>query len=171
MNRLSLRSLTSTALVLSLALGAAGFASLTSASAAAQAAARARPRGDVSGVEVTLEGGLTARRGGSLRWLVTTYEVTGTHTLRLAPGAQVRLSSSLQGADDVEVVADARGRALIELPIPTDAPSGVGVVVEVRTANNVQRRFEVGISIEEGRTLGVGLLPRQAAPGDTVYAC
>jgi hypothetical protein len=170
MNRLSLRSLTSTALVLSLALGAAGFASLTSASAAAQAAARARPRGDVSGVEVTLEGGLTARRGGSLRWLVTTYEVTGTHTLRLAPGAQVRLSSSLQGADDVEVVADARGRALIELPIPTDAPSGVGVVVEVRTANNVQRRFEVGISIEEGRTLGVGLLPRQAAPGDTVYA-
>ena len=90
MNRLSLRSLTSTALVLSLALGVAGFASLTAASAAAQAAARARPRGDVTGVEVTLEGGLTARRGGSLRWLVTAYEVTGTHTLRLAPGAHAR---------------------------------------------------------------------------------
>ena len=83
-------------------------------------------------MEVTLEGGLTARRGGSLRWLITTYEVTGTHALRLAPGAQVRLSSSLQGAEDVEVVADARGRALIELPIPLDAPAGVGVVVEVR---------------------------------------
>lgn len=170
MNRLSLRSLTSTALVLSLALGAAGFASLTAASVAAQATARARPRGEVTGVEVTLEGGLTARRGGTLRWLMTTYEVTGTHTLRLAPGAQIRLSSSLQGADDVEAVSDARGRALIELPIPADAPGGVGVVVEVRTANNVQRRFEVGISVEETRRLTVGLVPQQAAPGDTVFA-
>jgi len=170
MNRSSKRSLPSTALVLSLCLGAAGLAALTPASSLAQATARVRPRGDVTGVEVTLEGGLTARRGGSLRWLITTYEVTGTHALRLAPGAQVRLSSSLQGAEDVEVVADARGRALIELPIPLDAPAGVGVVVEVRTANQVQRRFEVGIGIEETRGLNVGLIPRNAAPGDTVHA-
>ncbi|MBK6812583.1 MAG: hypothetical protein IPG81_27600 [Sandaracinaceae bacterium] len=41
-------------------------------------------------MEVTLEGGLHgAPRRSSLRWLVTTYEVTGTHTLRPAPGAQV----------------------------------------------------------------------------------
>lgn len=137
---------------------------------AAAQAARARPRGEVTGIEVTLEGGLHARRGGRLRWLVTTYEVTGTHTLRLAPGATIRLSSSLQGADDVEAVSDERGRALLELPIPDDAPGAVGVVVEVRTSNNVQRRFEVAVSVQETRALDVGLVPAQVGPGETVYA-
>ncbi|MCB9629617.1 MAG: hypothetical protein H6725_19795 [Sandaracinaceae bacterium] len=156
-------------LALALALTAAAPVSLGVSGAAAQAA-RARPRGEVTGVEITLEGGLEARRGGPLRWLITTYEVTGTHTLRLAPGAQIRLSSSLQGAADVEAVSDARGRAILQLPIPDDAPGAVGVVVEVRTANNVQRRFEVSISVRETRALDVGLIPAQAAPGETVFA-
>ena len=43
-------------------------------------------------------------------------------------------------------------------------------MVEVRTASNVQRRFEVGISVEDTRRLSVGLVPQQAAPGDTVFA-
>jgi hypothetical protein len=58
------------------------------APAHAQVAGR-RPvaAGDVTGVELQLEGSLSVERGGTLRWSVVAYEVVGLDTLRPAPGA------------------------------------------------------------------------------------
>ncbi len=152
-----------------LALSLALVASATPSSVSAQAT-HARPTGEVTGVEMTLEGALSARRGGALRWLITAYEVTGTHTLRVAGGATVRLTTSLQGADDVEVTTDARGRALLTLPVPADAPGAIGVVIEVRTPHSVQRRFEVAVDVAESRALSLQVPAVEREPGDTVHA-
>jgi hypothetical protein len=129
------------------------------APAHAQVAGR-RPvaAGDVTGVELQLEGSLSVERGGTLRWSVVAYEVVGLDTLRPAPGAEIRLATSLRRrADDdgapLTVTADARGRAVIELPIPNDAPDSIGATLDLRARRGVQRRFELRVNVREPRTL------------------
>lgn len=146
-----------------------------SAETHAQTAARARPTGGAQGLDLQIEGALQATRGGELRWLVTTYEVVGMSTLRLAPNTEVQLTTALDPtAEPLTVTSDARGRALIVLPIPADAPDSFGVVLRaLRSAaggTGVQRRFEFTVTTSAARSLFVGALRQVATAGGLLHA-
>jgi hypothetical protein len=133
---------------------------LTSASSAAAqtSARRAVSAGEVRGLELGLEGALSATRGDPLRWLLAVHEVVGLSDLRPAANARVRAVTSFAPATPTEITADAFGRATLELPVPLDAPARFGVVVEVfSAANRVQRRFELSVSTRDPRVLSLQL--------------
>lgn len=119
--------------------------------ASAQGARARVARGGVTGVEMSLEGGLTAPRGGTLRWIVTAYEVVGLSDLRPADGATLHVATSLdqQTADAVEVRTDAFGRAFVQLAIPADAPDSFSAVLRLVHANGIQRRYDLTVSVRE----------------------
>lgn len=134
---------------------------LVLAASAPAAAQGARPRvsaAGVTGLELALEGDLSAPRGGVLRWLVTGYEVVGLSELRPAPGVRVHATSSLRPTEDAALVrADAGGRALVEVPVPVDAPSSFRVVLRLVTEAGVQRRFELPVQAVAGDALELHL--------------
>jgi hypothetical protein len=140
---------------------------LAHAPLAAAQGARARVRaGDVTGLEMGLEGALSAPRGGTLRWLVTTYEVLGLAELRPAADVRIHVSTSVQQAEDATVVrSDANGRAMLELPVPADAPSSFRVVLRLVNAAGVQRRFELSVQTTVGEALEVYFAEPVLAPG------
>ncbi|MEZ4251513.1 MAG: hypothetical protein R3B99_25145 [Polyangiales bacterium] len=146
-------------------------ASTLASTASAQVAGR-RPvaAGDVSGVELQLEGSLSVERGSTLRWAVVAYEVVGLDRLRPAPGAEIRLATSLRRRSDDDagplvVTADARGRAVIELPIPNDAPDSIGATLDVHARRGVTRRFELRVQTREPRQLVLFGAENAPAPG------
>ena len=74
-------------------------------------------------------------RGDTLRWLTTVYEVVGLSDLRLAPRAEIQVTTQLDPTAPPAVFhVDAHGRAAVDLPIPADAPESFGVVIRVRTS-------------------------------------
>ncbi|MCB9600275.1 MAG: hypothetical protein H6724_12135 [Sandaracinus sp.] len=146
-------------------------ASTLASTASAQVAGR-RPvaAGDVTGVELQLEGSLSVERGSTLRWAVVAYEVVGLDRLRPAPGAEIRLATSLRRRSDDDVgplvvTADARGRAVIELPIPNDAPDSIGATLDVHARRGVTRRFELRVQTREPRQLVLFGAENAPAPG------
>ncbi|MCA9616661.1 MAG: hypothetical protein KC586_28075, partial [Myxococcales bacterium] len=148
------------------------FAASTLASTASAQVAGRRPvaAGDVSGVELQLEGSLSVERGSTLRWAVVAYEVVGLDRLRPAPGAEIRLATSLRRRSDDDagplvVTADARGRAVIELPIPNDAPDSIGATLDVHARRGVTRRFELRVQTREPRQLVLFGAENAPAPG------
>ena len=144
-------------------------AASTPSSAAAQSA-RSRPRrGDVVGVEMSIEGGLTAERGGTLRWILTAYEVIGLTELRPASGARIHLATSLEQTEDAaEVTTDAFGRALIELAVPDDAPDSFHAVLRLVHENGIQRRYELNVAVHTAMQIELYLARAQVRPGDAV---
>ncbi|MBX7194248.1 MAG: hypothetical protein K1X94_19490 [Sandaracinaceae bacterium] len=127
-------------------------------------AASARPTGTVRGLDLQLEGSLTGVRGRDLRWLVTAYEVLGMSTLRLAPDAEIQLTTSLDPTAEPRVSrTDAHGRTLIALPLPADAPESFTVVLRA-SRGSVQRRFELTVHTTSARELAVRPLRTQVAP-------
>ena len=138
--------------------------------AEAQTAGRARVRGEVSGLELALDGGLTAARGGTLRFTATLYEVLGLSELRLPRSARIEVTSSIDPtARPLSVNADAHGRVLVELPVPEDAPDVFGIVLRA-VSGAVQRRFELSIGTYEPRQLDVAILRAAIPPGGRVPA-
>jgi hypothetical protein len=138
--------------------------------AEAQTAGRARVRGEVQGLELALDGGLSAPRGGILRFNATLYEVLGLSNLRLARNARIEVTSSLDPtAAALDLHADASGRVNIEIPVPDDAPGSFGLVLRAISAasGGVQRRFELSISTFDRRSLVVQI-PRLGIAGDRV---
>lgn len=136
-------------LALTLALALASFAS----HASAQAAGHVALRGEVHGVELSLEGGMTATRGGTLRWLTTVYEVVGLSDLRLAPHAEIQVTTQLDPtAAPLVFHVDGHARAAVDLPVPADAPASFGVVIRV-VSGPAQRRFELTVSTQDPREL------------------
>lgn len=128
---------------------------LVPATASAQNARARINRGGVTGVEMSIEGGLTATRGGRLRWIVTAYEVVGLSDLRPAASAAIHVSTSLdqQTADAIEIQTDALGRAVLELPIPDDAPDSFAAVLRLVHANGIQRRYDLNVSVRAASVL------------------
>lgn len=138
-------------LCFSLVLGA--LASLVATQASAQAAGHVALRGEVHGVELSLEGGMTATRGGTLRWLTTVYEVVGLSDLRLAPHAEIQVTTQLDPTAAPTVFhVDAHARAAVDVPIPADAPASFGVVIRV-LSGPAQRRFELTVQTQDPRDL------------------
>lgn len=127
--------------------------------------------GDVTGLELGLEGAQHAYRGGSVRWLLVAHEVVGLSDLRPAEGTRVRVLTSLNPtAPAMEVTTDAYGRATVELAIPEDAPEYIGVVLEAVGRSGVQRRFELGFTTKERRSVDVRIVEQTIAPGARAHA-
>ena len=124
----------------------------------------ARPTGAVRGLDLQIEGSLEGVRGRELRWLVTAYEVLGMSTLRLAPDAELQLTTALDpSAEPIVVRTDAHGRALVALSVPVDAPESFQVVLRA-SRGSVQRRFELGVRTRTGREILVAPLRERPAP-------
>jgi len=146
-----------------LALSVLALCLLAPALASAQGAT-ARPTGAVRGLDLQLEGSLEGLRGTELRWLVTAYEVVGMSTLRLAPDAEVQLTTALDPTAEPQVTrTDAHGRALVALAIPADAPDSFQVVLRA-SRGSVQRRFELTVRTRSARELLVAPLRDTVAP-------
>jgi len=113
-------------------------------------------RGDVTGVEMGLEGSLVATRGQPLRWLLATYEVVGLRDLRPAPGAQIRVLTSFSPRDAAaEATADELGRATVEIAVPDDVADSFRAVIELTARVGVTRRFELDVSVRSARVLSL----------------
>lgn len=120
-------------------------ASVASSPAAAQSARRTIRAGEVTGLELGLEGATVGVRGHTLTWLVTAYEVVGLDQLRPAAGARVRVATSLEGVDSLALTTDRRGRAIARIPIPGDAPGSFGVSLRIHSPRGVQRTFRLPV--------------------------
>jgi len=147
-----------------------GLTPLAASPSDAQSAALSPVRaGAVTGVEMQIEGAMSAPRGGSLSFALTAYDVLGLSELRPSPHATIRALSSLTPAEAAaEVEADANGRALIEIPIPDDAPSQFSVMLEMRSRARALRRFELAIQVTSAQRLSLRAAPNQARPGSRI---
>ncbi|MCB9595734.1 MAG: hypothetical protein H6719_23635 [Sandaracinaceae bacterium] len=145
---------------------------LVPALASAQNARVRVSRGGVTGVEMSLEGGLTAPRGGTLRWIVTAYEVVGLSELRPAQDATLHVATSLESETDdaFEVHTDAFGRALVDLAVPADAPGSFTTVLRLVHANGVQRRYDLNVSVRESAQIELHTARTSVPIGGTVRA-
>ena len=130
------------------------------ASPSADAQRRPVRRGEVSGVEASIEGPLDVARGGTLRWLVSAYEVVGLDELRPAGLAMLTLTSALPESEPLEVRANEFGQAMLELPVPEDAPDRFGATLTVRAPRGVSRRFDVMVQVGSGATIELYAPPR-----------
>ncbi|MEQ8892781.1 MAG: hypothetical protein RID93_34350, partial [Sandaracinaceae bacterium] len=100
-------------------------ASASSSDAHAQETRRRVPRGEVTGLEMGIDGSLEAIPGGTLRWFVDLYEVVGRRDLRPAPNVALTVTGSFApGEPLLEIRTDAQGRARLEVPIPVDRDEG-----------------------------------------------
>lgn len=140
---------------------------LAPSTGSAQSAGHVALRGEVHGVELALEGGLHAPRGTTLRWLATAYEVVGLSELRLAPHAEIQVTTALDPtAAPLVFHVDPHARVQIDLPIPDDAPEVFGVVIRV-VSGSAQRRFELSIYTSDPRDLRLWLA-RDGVPRDGI---
>ncbi|MEM9190154.1 MAG: hypothetical protein AAGF12_13300 [Myxococcota bacterium] len=138
---------------------------VTSVAAGQSATRRPVRRGDVTGVELGIDGLSSVTRGGVLRWGVTAYEVVGVRDLRIAPGAEIKLFTSIDPATPAaEETADAFGRATLTFSVPEDAPDRFMTVIELRAPVGASRRFEVPVQVTEPTTVRLGPL-RPPHPG------
>ncbi|MGE0790817.1 MAG: hypothetical protein AB7S26_34400 [Sandaracinaceae bacterium] len=128
--------------VLAAALGSAPHAS------AQTATRRVVPSGDVSGLEMGIEGSLSGVPGGRVRWFVTTYEVIRHRDLRLAPNTRLVVTSSLsRSAPLAELTTDARGRAELELALPEEPAQAPSIRIEATSSHGVRRVFSVTLEL------------------------
>lgn len=144
---------------------------LAALSADAQTTGRraVRRQSGVTGVELGLEGSLQVARGGQLRWLVTAYEVVGLQQIRPALEATVSLTTSLDPAEvAAEATTDQYGRAVLEMAVPEDAPSSFRAVLRLRSASEIQRRFELTVTVDDPRELQLHAARQQVRPGGIV---
>lgn len=142
--------------------------SVTSA-AHAQETRRRVPRGEVTGLEMGIDGALTATPGAALEWFVSVYEVVQRRDLR--PAANVTLTatgSHAPGAPLTTVRTDASGRAHLVIPIPADLEHGFHLQVKAESPRRVERTFDVDIALAP-RWRVEALVDRESiAPGGEV---
>ncbi|MCZ7686323.1 MAG: hypothetical protein M5U28_49180 [Sandaracinaceae bacterium] len=141
-------------------------------SASAQTYARRRvPQGEVTGLEMGIEGGLAIVPGGRLRWYVTLYEVVRRRDLRVSAGSVVRATASFAREEPVsEVTTDADGRAVVEFAIPEDLETAPHLMLEATSPRNVRRVFEVDLELEPRHAVELFVDRDVVPPGATVVA-
>ena len=105
--------------------------------------------GEVTGLEMGIEGTLGAVPGGRVRWYLTLHEVIRRRDLRVSPGSVIRATATYSpGAPVAEVTTDAAGRAALELVIPEDLESAPHLMLEAISPRGVRRVFEVTLELE-----------------------
>ena len=138
----------------------------------AQTFARRRvAAGEVTGLEMGIEGSLRAIPGGEVRWFVSLYEVLRRRDLQLSPGSTLRVTASFaRGEPIATVTTDARGRAEITMPIPADVEGAANVRVEATSPRHVRRVFTVQLEVAPRQRIDLFVDRASVVPGATVAA-
>ncbi len=148
-------------------LGLALFAlALPSLSHAQTVTRRDVPKGDVTGLEMAVEGSMNATPGGQLRWFVTVYEIVKGRELRPASGVDLRVLASFHPQDPVvSVKTDARGRASLQFAVPKTLEDDFALVVEARSPKGVKRNFDVQVNLAQRYRTELFVERRNLPPG------
>jgi hypothetical protein len=135
---------------------------VTAGAARAQVAMhREVPRGEVTGLEMGIDGSLRVMPGVPVRWWVTLYEVLRHRDLRVAAGCQIRaLSSSAPEAPVATATTDAMGRAALVLALGEELDAAPHLLVQATCPRGVRRTFDVDLALEPRASLG--LVPDRA---------
>jgi hypothetical protein len=138
--------------------------------ALAQGTTRLRlDRGDVSGLEMSIEGVTDVAPGSTFRLLFTLYEVVGQRDLRSAAGASLRVLASFRRDRPVaEVETDAFGRAQVAVEVPADQERDIDVVIEAVSASRIRRRFQLEVNTLAPRRIALVAPREEVAPGELV---
>jgi len=144
----------------------------SAADASAQTFARRLvPRGEVTGLEMGIEGSLTAIRGDRVRWYVTLYEVLRRRDLRPSPGSTLEVTASFSPGEPVTTVqTDSRGRAALEIPIPDELDGAADIRVIATSPRNVRRVFSVSLELAQRHDVSLFVDRDDPAAGSTVAA-
>jgi hypothetical protein len=155
-----------------LVLGALASGALDPRVASAQVAMhREVPRGEVTGLEMGIEGSLRATPGLPVRWWVTLYEVLRHRDLRPASGCSVRAMASTSRSEPIaSVVTGGDGRAALALPMPDDLTISPHLVLEATCPRGVRRLFDVDLHLEARERLALVLDRAQIPPGGRALA-
>ncbi|MFO0684781.1 MAG: hypothetical protein U0234_22180 [Sandaracinus sp.] len=150
------------ALVLTACLGATHVSAQT-------AARRLVAAGEVTGLEMSIDGALHAPPGGTLRWLVTTYEVLRRRDLRVAGGIELTVTASYSDGPALFTTrSDAQGHALIELTLPSDLEGAPQIAVEAISPRGVRRVFDAPLEVDPIETIALVADREVVPPGGSV---
>lgn len=142
---------------------------LLPASAEAQrVTTRPMPQGEVTGLELALDGATSVHRGCSLRWFLTLYEVVGHDSLR--PARNARLSITVSDRPDAVVAdlrTDGRGRAEVEIPVPESGAGSFAVMIEA-ASRGVGRTFNTLVRWESSGRVELVADRSEIGPGERV---
>ena len=153
------------ALAVLVATGAAGHA------VGQQRARRTVPAGEVTGLEMAIEGALAAAPGARVTWLVTVYEVLRRRDLRPAPGVALSVTGAFSsGPALLRTRTDAEGHATLSVALPDDLEGATSVQVEAVSPRGIRRVFEASIQPSTRRRIELFLDRDVALAGGTVRA-
>lgn len=129
------------------------------------------PKGEVTGLEMGIEGALRVTRGGRLRWFVTVYEVVHGRSLRPAADATLSAQASFRRKEPVaKAITDAYGHTELSFDVPdTDEMGGsfeLGVKVRTR---QVSRQFDVTIELDPRYRAELEINRQRFEPGEPVF--
>lgn len=106
--------------------------------------------GEVTGLEMSIEGSLQYQPGQPFRWWVRLFEVVHRRDLRPALRCTIRATAPFAPSTPVVVSTGQDGRALIVIPVPSGEDlesTGEPLIVEATCPRGVRRVFDV--SLEE----------------------
>ena len=138
--------------------------------ASAQPTRRALPAGELSGLELGIEGPTTVTPGTRARWFVVGHEVVRDRDLRPARDARVEAFASFEPARPIaEVRTDTHGRAVLDVAIPAELPSGFELQIDLRSERaRLTRRFRVQVNVDAAERLTLSPLRTTPRPGERV---
>lgn len=121
----------------------------------AQATRTALPTGQVTGLEMTIEGPREVRPGETPRWMIAAHEIHRDRDYRPAVGISVRMFASIQRDEPVaEATTDAHGRAILSMNVPEEDTSGFEILIDARSPQReIRRRFRVWVQAAPARHL------------------
>ena len=140
---------------------------LVATSASAQPTRTALPAGQVTGLEMTIEGPREVRPGETPRWLIAAHEIHADRDYRPATGISVRMFASIQRDEPVsEATTDAHGRAILEMHVPDDT-DGFEILIDARSNERaIRRRFRVWVhALPDRHVTGAAVLSSVRAGG------
>lgn len=129
------------------------------------------PRGQVSGLEMAIEGNMKVVPGARVRWFVTVYEIVRGRDLRPAAATKLlALASFHRKAPVATATTDRYGRARIEFEVPEKIAQSFRLVVEARSPKRVMRRFDVQVELAPRYRTELFVDRTRLTPGATLHA-
>lgn len=127
------------------------------------------PKGDVTGLEMTVEGSKKAIPGSKFRWFVTVYEIVKGRRLRPAPGTRLDVQASFhREAAVASAVSDSKGRAKLEFDVPLDLEESFKLIVEARSSKGAKRDFDVEVDLKPRHQLEFFAEKKTLFPGESL---
>lgn len=136
--------------------------------ASAQQTRTALPGGNITGLEMTIEGPQQVRPGETARWLIAAHEIHRDRDFRPAAGIAIRMFASLQRDEPVaEATTDAQGRSVLSMDVPEDA-DGFELLIDARSTQRlIRRRFRVYVQAEDQPSLGTAVVLARLRAGES----